>query len=408
MAYPDAPVAPGKKTDAPAKTPAQTPTLADEIFSRPLPAKEPQKVPAEPPPPGPGPEKAKPVVVGPKLQPVPLRPEPDKPKTSPAGPTQQPGQLFDLKRLEGNKTGDSRFRLTTPSTAKPLTDAGRANPPEAAKKTPIDAPKNPYQPLTRRDYEAQQRSGSIEAKNDRPGATPPKYPGVPHDQDKIVLTKILRPSPLASSLYKMYLETYTDRSEENKLPENIGIAELHKGMKDKVKSIELLSDSEMFLPDQHNLILHPTGRKSPGHFFAVLRDENQIPVNLIEYHTVEGKPKYLQQWVFDREAIPDTGGKKTTISHFRETSATAMGRPPGENGVMADVFMGRTDYITDNTGNIITAAQYNNLNKPIVQIEYGDGAPKMYMRDANSGKMAPSAFSRAYMSRMAFSSVYLR
>jgi hypothetical protein len=268
-------------------------------------------------------------------------------------------------------------------------------------------PKNQFEPLSKSDYQAQ-KSGALDANHDNPGGTPPKYPGPPHDQDKYVLRQLLKPSPLSGALYELFLETYTDRSEENRVPGSIRISELHHGVRDKVKSVELFGDSEMFQPDRHGIVLHPTGRKSPGHFYAVLRDENSYPINIIEYYQDNGVPKYLQQWIFDRKVNPNSDGQTTTISQFRESKNTAVGRPAEQNDKMVDVYMGRTEYVSGRYMGILQATAYNNRNQPVVQIDYSQQEPVMQLRDPNRGELLPAPFARAYMSSLAFSGVYLK
>ncbi len=281
-----------------------------------------------------------------------------------------------------------------------------AKPPDTV--TEPKRPEQPYKPLPKADYEKQQGTG-VDAVNNKPDAVPPKYPGPALDQDKWVMKAMLKPTKLGSALYDLYLETATDRSEENKVPDGIKIAELHKGVKEKVASVELLGDSEMFQPDQHGIILHPTGRKHPGNFYAVLRDDKGIPINVIEYaKNGNGKPKYLQQWIFDREADAETGGRKTNVSYFRESSSTAVGRPGAENKTMADVFMGRTEYLAGSDGSMLKATQFNNLNKPTVEIDYSGRTPAMKLRDPNSGTMQQQTYSRAFTTNMAFSGAYLK
>lgn len=313
-----------------------------------------------------------------------------------------------------------RDAVKTPhDTTKPPTVVDTTRPPAAIDTTKvppkpavIDVPKtppNPYRPLPKVEYDQQKGTGPDAVKTTPDGA-PPKYPGPAIDQDKWIMQKLLKPSPLAKGLYDLYLATATDRSEENKVPDGIKIAELHKGIKEKVASIELLGDSEMFQPDQHGIILHPTGRRHPGNFYAVLRDDKGIPINVIEYSKTggNGKPKYLQQWIFDRETDKDTGGRKTTISYFRESSSTAVGRPGVENKTMADVYMGRTDYLAGGDGGMLKAIQFNNLNKPTVEIDYSTKTPTMHLRDPNSGQLRTAPYSRAFTTNMAFSGVYLK
>ncbi len=304
-------------------------------------------------------------------------------------------------------------------TTKPPAVVDKSKPPTSSdtsklppKPIVIDVPKtppNPYKPLPKVDYDQQKGTGPDAVKTTPDGA-PPKYPGPAIDQDKWIMQKLLKPSPLGKALYEMYLATATDRSEENKVPDGIKIAELHKGIKEKVASIELLGDSEMFQPDQHGIILHPTGRRHPGNFYAVLRDDKGIPINVIEYSKTggNGKPKYLQQWIFDREADKDTGGRTTTISYFRESSSTAVGRPGVENKTMADVYMGRTDYLAGRDGSLLKATQFNNLNKPTVEIDYSTKTPSMQLRDPNSGQLRTAPYSRAFTTNMAFSGAYLK
>lgn len=288
----------------------------------------------------------------------------------------------------------------------PPASADRIKPPTVAKP---QVPDNPYKPLPKVDYLRQQGSG-VDATKTTPDGAPPKYPGPAIDQDKWVMKKLLKPSRLGSALYDLYLATATDRSEENNVPDGIRIAELHKGIKEKVASIELLGDSEMFQPDRHDIVLHPTGRRHPGNFYAVLRDDKGIPINVIEYSKTggNGKPKYLQQWIFDREADPDTGGRKTTISYFRESSSTAMGRPGVENKTMADVYMGRTEYLASKDGYIVKATQFDNLNKAKIEIDFSTKTPTMQIRDSNSGRMTTATYSKAFTTNMAFSGVYVK
>ena len=294
--------------------------------------------------------------------------------------------------------------------AKPPVDAGKAPPVVDATKAPpvVDTGKLPYRPLPKVDYLKQQREGP-DAANTNPDKTPPKYPGPEKDQDKWIMKKLLKPSKLGSALYDLYLETATDRSEENKVPDGIRIAELHKGIKEKVASVELLGDSEMFQPDRHGIVLHPTGRRHPGNFYAVLRDDNGIPLNVIQYAKGSGgKPQYLQQWIFDRDTNKESGNRTTTISYFRESQSTAVGRPGVENKTMVDAFMGRTEYLAGSDGAMLKATQYNNLNKPTVEIDYSSGSPTMQLRDPNSGQLRPSTYSKAFTTNMAFSGVYIK
>jgi|GEM_PF-1584262 len=294
--------------------------------------------------------------------------------------------------------------------APPVVDTTKAPPVVDTTKAPpvVDTGKAPYSAVPKVDYLKQQREGP-DATNTNPDKTPPKYPGPEKDQDKWLMKKLLKPSKLGSALYDLYLETSTDRSEENKVPDGIRIAELHKGMKEKVASVELLGDSEMFQPDQHGIVLHPTGRRHPGNFYAVLRDDNGIPLNVIQYAKGSGgKPQYLQQWIFDRDNNKESGNRTTTISYFRESQSTAVGRPGVENKTMVDAFMGRTEYIAGSGGAMLKATQYNNLNKPTVEIDYSSGTPTMQLRDSNSGQLRPSTYSRAFTTNMAFSGVYIK
>lgn len=260
---------------------------------------------------------------------------------------------------------------------------------EAVPKTP----KNPYEPLAK---DGAVTGKATEITKDGKGV-------IANEPDQIIHRTKFESTKKALPLYEAYASASSDKAGEK-----VRIPELHKGVRDRVASVELLTEFELMEPDRHGLILHPTGMRSNGHLFALARDANQIPVNIIEYTMDGGKPKYLQQWIFDRSKNPDTGEQTTSITHFREASATAMGRPPGQNGGMVDVYMSKTEYVADNGGNIVKAAHYNNLNKPTVQIEYGNGEPRMFMRDASSGNMRPSAFSRAYMTRMPFNGIYLR
>lgn len=285
------------------------------------------------------------------------------------------------------------------------------------------------QPLSIEDWLNQRKGGGIDAKNLNSGAAPSRYPEPRPDQDERVLRPVLEAikfnirtynvkfTTSASVLYDLFLKTSNDRSGENKVPDSITISELHKGMKDRVKSIQLAGDSDLLKEDMHGIVLHPTGRNNPGTAYAVLRDENGIPVNVIEYYLGNGKPQYIEQWIFEREMDKDTGGQKTNIYQFRESSQTNIGRPKEQNGTMVDAFVGRTEYLSDSGGGPVKASQYNNLDQPTVVIDLNKET--MQLRDPNSGRMIPSPqlrdpnsgriiFPKAYTSKLAFSSAYLR
>ncbi len=340
-----------------------------------------------------------------------------------------------MVRGEGETTTNSKPLVTTDG-AKGISEAGsillaQSGPPGLGKldrwgspggkrsTNPLDPPpppdddpkppprQDPAHPLPKVDYEKQKKEGGIEGKNLNPDKDAPKYPGPPKDQDKWILKRLFKVSPTVDALYDLFLETYTDRSEENKVPGKLRIAELHKGIADKVASVELLGDSELLTQkDRHGLILHPTGIKNPNSVYAVLRDENGIPINVIEYSQVSGKPKYLQQWVFDRQKDEATGGQKTTIYHFREASQTSVGRPKDQNDTMADALVDRTEYLTTGSGSIYQAAAYNNLGQPTVVVDLAKRT--MQVRDPNSGKLIPSPFVGAQLSKLSFTSTYLR
>lgn len=262
-------------------------------------------------------------------------------------------------------------------------------------------------PQTIQEQQEQIRRGGTDAVNNNPGAKPAPYDQVPHDQDKRVMRSMLRHvSPAATGLYEMYLRTYTDRSGENKTPDKFAIAELHKGVNERVKNIELYGDSDMMVPSMGGRHMHPDGRKRPGDFYAVLKDAQGDPVNVLEYSQGKDGPKFLQQWIFDTQINPEQGLQRTTISHFVNQIQPAF-RPREQQGVVADVFAGKTEYVYSKEGKMLMAAKYNALQQPEVVVDFRGASPTMKLRDTNSGQLKDAPYHPQQLQKLAFRNLYL-
>lgn len=262
-------------------------------------------------------------------------------------------------------------------------------------------------PQTIQEQLEQQRRGGSDAINNNPGAKPAPYDKVPHDADKHVMRSMLRHvSPAATGLYEMYLRTYTDRSGENKTPDRFQIAELHKGVKERVSSMELYGDSDMMVPKAGGRHMHPDGRKRPGDFYAVLKDAGGDPVNVLEYTQGKDGPKFLQQWIFDSQINEQQGLQRTTISHFVNQNQPAF-RPREQQGVVADVFAGKTEYVYSKDGKMLIAAKYNALQQPEVVVDFRTPTPTMRLRDTNTGQLKDAPFNVQQLGKLAFKNLYL-
>jgi|GEM_PF-6150472 hypothetical protein len=262
-------------------------------------------------------------------------------------------------------------------------------------------------PQTKQQQDAQRNQGGFRVDDTNPGATQPKYDKVPHDQDARIISPILRTlSPAAEGLYRLYLKTYTDRSGENKVPGTVQIAEMHPGVKDRVKTMDLLSDGEMMEPSRGGRMLHPDGRKRPGDFYAVLSDAQNDPVNVIEYTSGKDGPKFLQQWIFNNEINDQAGLQRTTISHFVNENQPVF-RPAQQQGVVADVFAGKTEYVYSKEGKMLSATKFNALQQPEVVVDYRGPKPTMQLRDPNSGQLKEAPFNSQQLTKLAFRNLYL-
>lgn len=262
-------------------------------------------------------------------------------------------------------------------------------------------------PQTKQEQEDQRRRGGLSVDDRNPGVPAPAYDKVPHDQDARIIKPILRTvSPAAAGLYHMYLKTYTDRSGENKVPNTIEIAEMHDGIKNRVKTMDLLGDSELMQPNMGGRMLHPDGRKRPGDFYAVLSDAQGDPVNMIEYTQGKDGPKFLQQWIFNSEINAQQGLQRTTISHFVNQNQPVF-RPREQQGVVADVFAGKTEYVYSKEGKMLSATKYDALQNPEVVVNFSGPQPTMQVRDTNSGRLKDMPYNTQQMSKMAFKNLYL-
>ncbi len=262
-------------------------------------------------------------------------------------------------------------------------------------------------PQTKQEQEQQRRRGGFNVDDRNPGVAPPAYDKVPHDQDARTIKPILRQvSPVAAGLYQLYLKTYTDRSGENKVPNTIEIAELHNGIKDRVKTMDLLGDSELLQPTKGGRHMHPDGRKRPGDFYAVLSDGQGDPVNMIEYSQGKDGPKFLQQWIFNNEINDQLGVQRTTISHFVNQNQPVF-RPREQQGVVADVFAGKTEYIYSKEGKMLSATKYNAQQNPEVVVDFRGAQPTMKLKDPNSGQLKDTPFNAQQLTKLAFRNLYL-
>lgn len=262
-------------------------------------------------------------------------------------------------------------------------------------------------PQTKQQQQDQIRRGGMTVDDKNPGAIPPAYDKVPHDQDARTLRPILRNmSPAAAGLYELYLKTYTDRSGENKVPNSIMIAEMHEGVKAQVKTMDLVGDSEMMQPTHNGRMLHPDGRKRPGDFYAVLSDKQNDPVNILEYTQGKDGPKFLQQWIFDSQVNEQQGLQRTVISHFVNQNQPLY-RPREQQGQVADVFAGKTEYTYSRDGKMVMAAKYNAQQQPEVVVDFRGPQPTMKLRDPNSGQLKDVPFNKEQLSKLAFKNLYL-
>lgn len=262
-------------------------------------------------------------------------------------------------------------------------------------------------PQTKQQQENQRRDGGIRVDDLNPGAKPPAYDKVPHDQDAKIIRPILRNvSPVAAGLYQMYLKTYTDRSGENKVPGTMQIAELHDGVKDRAKTMDLLGDSELMQPTMGGRMLHPDGRKRPGDFYAVLSDGKGDPVNMIEYTQGKDGPKFLQQWIFNNEVNEQMGLQRTSISHFVNENQPVY-RPYQQQGRVADVFAGKTEYVYSKDGKMLSATKLDALLNPEVVVDFRGQQPTMKVRDTNSGQLRDVPFNAQQLTKLAFQNLYL-
>lgn len=260
------------------------------------------------------------------------------------------------------------------------------------------------QPLTR---EQQERQKALPVERQSPDRSSPAYPGVPHDSDKQILGPLTRNiNPAAGALYQLYLKTYTDRSGENKVPKSVQIAELHPGVKDRVKTVDILGDSEMFEKNKGGRMLHPDGIKRPGDFYTVLSDKAGDPVNIIDYAQGKDGPKYLQQWIFNSEINVEKGLQRTTITQFAAENQPLY-RPKEQQGNVADVYTGKTEYIYSKEGRILSATKFNAMNNPEVAVDYTGAAPVMKVRDPNSGQLRETPYHPAQLKKLAFTNLYL-
>lgn len=262
-------------------------------------------------------------------------------------------------------------------------------------------------PQTKLQQRDQVNNGGFSVNDRNPGVAAPAYDKVPHDQDAKVIRPVLRRvSPVATGLYDLYLKTYTDRSGENKVPDTVQIAELHQGVKDRVKTMDLLGDSEMMQPTMGGRMLHPDGRKRPGDFYAVLSDKSGDPVNILEYTQGKDGPKFLQQWIFNNEVNEVQGLQRTTISHFVNENQPLF-RPQNQQGQVADVFAGKTEYVYSKEGKMLSATKYNALQQPEVTVDLRGQAPVMKVRDPNTGQLKDTPYHPAQMGKLAFKNLYL-
>ncbi len=262
-------------------------------------------------------------------------------------------------------------------------------------------------PQTKQQQEDQRRDGGFRVNDQNPGVAPPKYDKVPHDQDAHIIRPVLRTvSPAAAGLYDLYRKTYTDRSGENKVPGSVMIAEMHEGVKDRVKTMDLLGDSEMMQPTKGGRMLHPDGRKRPGDFYAVLTDGAGDPVNIIEYSQGKDGPKFLQQWIFDNQINDQMGLQRTTISHFVNQNQPAF-RPREQQGNVADVFAGKTEYTYTKDGKMVSAIKYDALQQPEVVVDLRGPQPTMKLRDTNTGQLKDVPFNAQQLQKLAFRNLYL-
>ncbi len=205
----------------------------------------------------------------------------------------------------------------------------------------------------------------------------------------------------------MYLKTYTDRSGENKVPNTIEIAEMHDGIKNRVKTMDLTGDSELMQPNMGGRMLHPDGRKRPGDFYAVLSDAQGDPVNMIEYTQGKDGPKFLQQWIFNSEINEQQGLQRTTISHFVNQNQPVF-RPREQQRSGCRRFC-RKDRVRllKRRQDALSKSKYDALQNPEVVVNFNGPQPTMQVRDTNTGRLKDMPYNTQQMSKMAFKNLYL-
>lgn len=240
-------------------------------------------------------------------------------------------------------------------------------------------------PLTKEQQRQQQEQGGLTVKpnSDRP---PAAYPGPKPDQDKAVLEPIMeRISPVAGLLYQSFLQNYNDRSGENKLPKAININELHPGIAQRVKEVQILGDSDAMLKNEMfgNRPLYPNAGKNPGHAYVYLYDANRRPIDILDYDLRGGTPKYAGQWIFDRKSDPTTNTDVTDISYYRNSDNTRQARPSWENGTTVDTFIGTTRYTYQNR-DLKAVDLFDRLG---TAVHYDPVNQQTSARDSNSGRL---------------------
>lgn len=248
--------------------------------------------------------------------------------------------------------------------------------------TTYDAPR----PLTVEEQRKQRQDGGMTVKPENPNQTPSPYPGPRPDQDRRVLEPIMRAAgPVPEMLYQSFLQNYNDRSGENKLPGAIKINELHRGIAEKVASVQILGDSDAMRPNSMlgNRTFYPDAGKHPGSAYVILYDNAKRPLDVLEYRVGSGQPQYLQQWIFNRTTNPDTHAQTVDIERFYASGSTQQGRPAWQNGTAVDTYMGTTRY-TIQDGRMTGASLYNQLGP---QVTYDPATRYTQARDSNSGKL---------------------
>lgn len=240
-------------------------------------------------------------------------------------------------------------------------------------------------PLTYEEQRRQSEAGGLKVIVPDAGKPPVAYPGPRPDQDKAILMPIMRSAgPIPEMLYKSFLQNYNDRSGENKLPGSVLITELHDGVAKRVKEVQIVGDSEAMQPNAKTggRVFYPDNGKHPGSAYAILYDEQKLPINVIEYNISSGQPRYHQQWLFNRQ-VDGTGNQITSIERYTNSKDTTQARPAYENGVMADTYMGTSRY-TISQGQIVRA-ELVGRNGP--QVVYDIPNQSVQALDGNSGRL---------------------